>query len=194
MLFFQKQPNTGVKHFVWLLWRPTRNFWGLHAQPSCSHHIPAFLLLWNTNVGCSCCGDWAPVWSWGEMVTADTHTGNMTAGLLFCQEIRQNEGSLPVGNFCFDFHLSLFSGPLSPHQDPLPSSLLFFLFPFYILASISASWCDVYCSNECGESRGWWQVLTLLSSLCCCPPAWQTQLFCWHSVSLTLMVCLRLAL
>lgn len=48
MLFFHKQPNTGVKHFVWLLWRLTRNFWGLHALPSCSQHIPAFLLLWNS--------------------------------------------------------------------------------------------------------------------------------------------------
>lgn len=36
-----------------------------------------------------------------------------------------------------------------PHQDPLPSSILFFLFSFYILASISASWSDVYSSNEC---------------------------------------------
>lgn len=88
---------------------------------------------------------------WAEQ----THTWNKTAGLLFCQEIRQNEGSLPVGNFCFDFQLSLFYGLFSPHQDPLPSSLLFFLFSFYILASISASWCDVYSSNECRESRGW---------------------------------------
>lgn len=105
------------------------------------------------------------------MGRADTHTENMTAELLFCQDIRQNEGSLPDGNFCFDFQLSLFYGPLSPHQDPLPSSLLFFLFSFYLLASISASWCDVDCSNECRESRGWWQVLTLLSPHCCCPPA-----------------------
>lgn len=103
-------------------------------------------------------------------------------------------GFTSAGNCCFDFQLSLFYGPLSPHQDPLPSSLLFFLFSFYVLAPISVSWCDAYCSNECRESRAWWQVLTLLSSLCCCPPARQTQLFCWQSVSLTLMVCLSLAL
>lgn len=50
------------------------------------------------------------MWCWGGMGRADTHTWNRTAGLLFCQEIRQNEGSLPAGNFCFDFQLSLFYG------------------------------------------------------------------------------------
>lgn len=104
---------------------------------------------------CVVLGEWAE----------HTHTWNVSAGL------QAKCGFTSVGNFCFGFQLSLLYGPLSPHQDPVPSSLLFFLFSFYILASNSTSWCDVYCSNGCRESRGWWQVLTLLSSHCCCPPA-----------------------
>lgn len=101
--------------------------------------------------------------------------------------------SLPAGNFCFDFQLPLFYGPLSPHQHPLPCSLLFFLFSVYILASISTSWCDVYSSNEC---RVTWlvagidpPVITLLLS-----PSLTNPAALWHSVSLTLMACLHLAL
>lgn len=40
MLFFHKQPNTGVKHFVWLLWRLTRNIWGL-SDPTATQLFPA---------------------------------------------------------------------------------------------------------------------------------------------------------